>query len=151
MLENRVLWHWRSKDGSASVQHFANGLVVPRIQTGPALFHIGHQVLAKGQGRRRQLLQKKLKIREEVPGPPVPRHMLTFKDDFVTLGSHFPIFHAIRDNDHIIGKKELVFGTLDKEFLGNRVLEKVILIIVLDEAVIGHGHFGLFVDGVVLY
>jgi hypothetical protein len=151
MLENRMVRHRRGKDRSASVQHFANGLVVPRIQTDPALFHIGHEVLAKGQGRRRQLIQKKLKIREEIAGPPVPRHMLSFKDDFITAGSHFPVFHAIRYDNHIIGEKELIFGTLDKEFLGNIVLEKVILIIVLDEAVIGHGHIMLNVNTIMLY
>jgi hypothetical protein len=149
MLENRMVRHRRSKNRSASVQDLLNNPMMPRIQTGPTPIHIGHEVLAERQGVRRQLLQKKLKIREEVSGPPVACCVLSLKDDFITAGPHFPVFHTIRHNDHIIGEKELVFGLLDKEFLGNRVLEEVILIIVLDKAVIGHGHLGLTVNTII--
>jgi hypothetical protein len=92
-----------------------------------------------------------LKIREEVPSPPVACHVLSFKDDFVAAGSHLPVFYAICHNDHVIGKKELIFRPLDKELLGNIILEKVILIVVLDQGVIGHGHFGLIIDTVVFH
>jgi hypothetical protein len=149
MLENWMVQHRRSKNRSASVQNLLNNPMMLRAQTGPTLFHIGHEVLPEYQGVRRQLLQKKLKIREEVAGPPVIRNMLSLKDDFITAGSDSSVFYAIRHDDHIIGEKELIFSTLNKEFLGNVVLEKVILIIVLDKAVIGHGHLGLTVNTII--
>jgi hypothetical protein len=50
MLENRVVWHWRGKHGSAPVQDLLNNPMMFRAQTGTVAVHIGHQVLAERQG-----------------------------------------------------------------------------------------------------
>jgi hypothetical protein len=76
--------------------------------------------------------------------------MLLLEQDFVHLGTYVTAFHAVSHDNHVIGEVELILNTMSKELLRNIVLAESILIIVLNERIVGHGNFTLAICAIIL-
>jgi hypothetical protein len=90
-----------------------------------------------------QIVHKELNVCEDIATPPFPWHMRLLEQNLKHLGSHFLSFYLVRHNNHEIGQIELIFRVLNKELDSNIIREIFVLHIVLNQGIVGEGHFGL--------